>query len=740
MIHPLMMNDWDNRRFFLAVLILQLLLWIAIGMEIPILREAIGFFTISLVPGFLMLRILKIHGLAATETLLYAVGLSLVVLFLLGLGLNVFGPLLGDPGPITLPTLMLSFTLTVLFLSILAARLGGESGPAPRLALHTISAPQALFFAFLPFCSVFGTYVMNLYDINTVLLLLLAIIAFIGVAIASDRVFSGACLPLAVYTIALSLLWHQSLISPHLAGWDIQTEYYFSHLVTASGIWNYGIPDNVNAMLSIVVLAPAYSLICGMDLVWVYKLLYPVLYALVPLGLYAIYRTQKSPKIAFYSCFIFMSFFVFFQEMLQLARQQIAELFLVLLILLMVSKPFDSTRRNVLFVLFAAGMIVSHYATSYFYWALLVGGWVLLVLQETASFRTLYRVFRERVDRLRKRFLFDEPDPLPEAEKPGRTIRVPHLVVYFALLLAWYYLVTDSSVLQSITTLSGQIADSLISDFLNPELAEGYGLLLWNTRSPLHLTAKILHILIQGLIIVGVTSVVLRGRRGETINREYFAFSLVALAILFAALGVPFFAEALNTTRIYHLCLTLLAPFAVIGAVDLLSAGLAERAGNLRQNLTGTSLQLASILFVLFFLFNTGVVYEIFQDDPQSISLNNNVEYPRFTETEVVSARWAVAIHNGTRIYADKHRSQLLKGFERGSIWAFSPEAPADIPQNSLIFLGRTNLLKKILVIDTVEEASNGAEPEGGGIDTAAVTANSHKIYSSGAAAIYSLL
>ena len=412
----------------------------------------------------------------------------------------------------------------------------------------------------------------------------------------------------------------------------------------------------------------------------------------------------------------------------------------MLLILLMVSKPFDSTRRNVLFVLFAAGMIVSHYATSYFYWALLVGGWVLLVLQETASFRTLYRVFRERVDRLRKRFLFDEPDPLPEAEKPGRTIRVPHLVVYFALLLAWYYLVTDSSVLQSITTLSGQIADSLISDFLNPELAEGYGLLLWNTRSPLHLTAKILHILIQGLIIVGVTSVVLRGRRGETINREYFAFSLVALAILFAALGVPFFAEALNTTRIYHLCLTLLAPFAVIGAVDLLSAGLAERAGNLRQNLTGTSLQLASILFVLFFLFNTGVVYEIFQDDPQSISLNNNVEYPRFTETEVVSARWAVAIHNGTRIYADKHRSQLLKGFERGSIWAFSPEAPADIPQNSLIFLGRTNLLKKILVIDTVEEASNGAEPEGGGIDTAAVTANSHKIYSSGAAAIYSLL
>ena len=88
--NPLQMNDWGINKFLKVVVAIQLAMWAviglnAVGLQIPIIRQLIGFIYLSFVPGILILRILKLHKLGNIETLLYTVGLSIATLMFTGL-------------------------------------------------------------------------------------------------------------------------------------------------------------------------------------------------------------------------------------------------------------------------------------------------------------------------------------------------------------------------------------------------------------------------------------------------------------------------------------------------------------------------------------------------------------------------------------------------------------------------------------------------------------------------------
>ena len=76
---------------------------------------------------------------------------------------------------------------------------------------------------------------------------------------------------------ALTLLFQQTLISEWLTGSDIMTEWSLANSVINAGVWNPNIQHQYDAMLSVVTLAPIYSLISSLDLVWVFKLVYSVI-------------------------------------------------------------------------------------------------------------------------------------------------------------------------------------------------------------------------------------------------------------------------------------------------------------------------------------------------------------------------------------------------------------------------------------------------------------------------------
>ena len=92
------------------------------------------------------------------------------------------------------------------------------------------------------------------------------------------------------FIISLSLLLHTSLISSYIWGADINTEYIYSNLVLVNSHWNWTITNDVNAMLSIVMIAPIYSVFLNLNLVWLLKIVYPTLFELVTLVLFIIFK------------------------------------------------------------------------------------------------------------------------------------------------------------------------------------------------------------------------------------------------------------------------------------------------------------------------------------------------------------------------------------------------------------------------------------------------------------------
>lgn len=65
-------------------------------------------------------------------------------------------------------------------------------------------------------------------------------------------------------------------------------------------------------MLQIVVLHPVYALVTGLDLVWVFKLVHPLVFSLTPVVLYWTSRKFTDDRVAFLSAFLWMALFSFF--------------------------------------------------------------------------------------------------------------------------------------------------------------------------------------------------------------------------------------------------------------------------------------------------------------------------------------------------------------------------------------------------------------------------------------------
>ena len=156
-------------------------------------------------------------------------------------------------------------------------------------------------------------------------------IVVIVVLIVSDKV-SPRFYPLYIFVVAVALQLSRTLVSPNIAGTDMLYELYFANIVKVGGVWDPGFSvlnlsiSNYYAMLSIAVLPNVYSILLNLETVLVLKLIYPVIVAFVPLGLYEIFRmhVKFSSKSAFLAVFLFMSFYAFFGPNLIIARHEIA--------------------------------------------------------------------------------------------------------------------------------------------------------------------------------------------------------------------------------------------------------------------------------------------------------------------------------------------------------------------------------------------------------------------------------
>jgi len=233
----------------------------------------------------------------------------------------------------------------------------------------------------IPFLAIFGTYLMNYYQNNSILMIMYFLIAFIPLMVAFDKFIPKRLYPLAVFLLSVSLLFSSSLISNYINGWDINLEYYFSNGVVTNSFWNTQIPQVLNSMLSLVIIEPIFSKISGLSIVDIFKIIFPIIFSFVPLGLYAVFKNQTKDKIAFMACFLFISVFMFFLEMPYLARQEIGELFVVLIIMVMIEKNLSRKQLSIFTIFFIPALLVSHYSLDYIYMFLLLFSYLIVLIR-----------------------------------------------------------------------------------------------------------------------------------------------------------------------------------------------------------------------------------------------------------------------------------------------------------------------------------------------------------------------
>ncbi len=629
------LNDWESKKFLRMMVAIHMLMLGTIGfdfidMEIPILRQVVGFVYLTFVPGIIILKILKIHRLGSSETFLFSIGLSISFLMFSGFFINLILTSLNIDSPLSFWHVLIFITAPVIILCILSNKTDKFCQNEPP---HLGISGSALYLMLLPVLSIVGTYLINFHNNNIGLLILIGLIAMVPVLVAFKRITSELY-PLAIVVIAISLLFHRSLISMYLTGYDIHQEYYFHKLVVDNSYWNPNINHNVNAMLSIIIVPAVYSYFLKMNGDWVFKIVFPIIFSLIPLGLYCIYQRQiKNENIAFFSVFFFMSFFTFFTEMLSLARQEIAELFFVLLIFLMVQDTINENVRNILMLIFAMSLITSHYGLSYIVIILMI----FIYLFSTDLMRTSK----------------NNHITLPEFSLKKITFNY-FLEFFIVFSFLWYIFVSSSSAFRSIVIIGDHIYQSIFTEFFYPESRDRYVLLAVGMADPVvssfgRIVYRDLQFITQFLIIIGFFKIII-SREFSKLKAEYFYLIAASLAILVLAF-LPYSAKSLNMSRVYHIALFALSPLLIIGGLFVIekSLKLIKINNNLKQN-HNVSILILGIL-IPYFLFNSGFVYELTRDSPTSMSLgmermkNDNITNMNFYNTytdekDVYSSRW----------------------------------------------------------------------------------------------------
>jgi uncharacterized membrane protein len=636
------------------------------NLGLPIVRATVFFVYLNFLPGVLLLRILKVHEIGGARTLLYSVGLSIVTVMVAGVFANFTYPAFGIRNPISeVPMVITMSALTVLLCVVCYAR---DRDYSVKVTTELTSRPYvpAMFLAILPIGAAIGAYAMNNWHTNIILMLLLLVISAVPVLVSLGRFIPTDLYPLAIVSISLSLLFHSSLISNYIWGWDIQYEYHLAGLIVREGVWDPGIGGNLNGMLSVTMLAPILSVLLSMNLVWIFKIVFPMVFSLVPLGLYLLIRAQLNPRAAFLSVFIFVSLFTFYTEMVQLARQQAAELFLILLLLMLLEKSIARINRSALAIVFAFALAVSHYGLSYVFMILLSSALII-------DWTRLKKNADPKQERLSARFVF----------------------LFVLICVVWYANTSSGTSFQTGVLVARHIADSIFTDFLSPETAQGLSTIASETPSFLHEFSKYMHLLVQVLIVFGVAYSWFNRRKQET-QSVYLSLSVASLALMFAAIAVPYFASSLNVARLYQIALIFLVPYSFVGWKTVGKLFVASRirkpsAHGTRLNVEAFSV--FSIFVAVFLLFNSGLVYEVAQDHPTSISLNNGLDSPLYNARDIQAGKWLAKNEGSQTTYADTLRFQLLTGL--GIDFSYLPNNSRDMLEGTFVFMGTYNTVNQ---------------------------------------------
>ncbi|MDY9923100.1 DUF2206 domain-containing protein [Methanobacterium sp.] len=370
-------KNFNRNGWVLSILIALLVTDLIIILNLDLLKQAIPFIFFTIIPGMLIVNILRLHKMEFLKKFVLSVGLSISLLIFTGFLLNSLYPFI--PKPLALEPVLIALNLEVALLALLDYHRSQQSfsmGDIFNFKLNPESGLLApLIFPFIfPILAILGTYLMNNHQNNLILIVMLFLIPAYLVVIfyLKDRI-NPLTYPVSLWLIGLGLLLMHGLTSNHIIGRDVHAEYYCFQLTLSNLHWDINSYYNpYNACLDITILPTLYQVISNISSEYVFKLYYTLIGSVIPLLVYLVSKKYFKIQYAFCAGLLF-TFQIFFINLTGAVRQEIAILFFFLAVMVLFNDYLEKlVQRKVLFLIFILSLIMSHYTTSYVALGLLV--------------------------------------------------------------------------------------------------------------------------------------------------------------------------------------------------------------------------------------------------------------------------------------------------------------------------------------------------------------------------------
>lgn len=685
-----------GKRFLLFIPIFFVATALSILLDIPVLRQVLGFAFFTIIPGLLILYILKLNKIELTEKLILSVGLSISFLMFAGLLINWIHPAIGYIRPLSTNSLLISFSVIIVILTIVAYLRNRNTSFANLSDFKLNTAEKAFFFlpALFPLLSILGMHIMNITDNNTMLMVLLFLIpAYVIFIAAKHKQVPDSVYPPIILLTSISLVLLLGLRSSYIIGADAHVEYYLFRQTLYNGLWQILIYSPLDACLSISILPTIYQLFLNTDSQYLYKILYPILFSLSPLIVYIISRKYIGNRYAFLASFLFMSQLMFLWATFN-PRTSLAILFFALVIMTLLSDRLRELNKKLLFIIFAFSCIVSHYSTAYIFFFILLFSWLgMQIIPRIISFQR------------RPALSLNSDNPLnPTSQATVITLEKHQpllrnlptfgiVMLFFAFIFFWYSQVTGVAFDAGVIFVSESLQS--LHEFFLMEAKErgvvaafGYG--LWYKEFPRQIHF-VFYWLMIAFIAIGVLTTSVRyyhifafsgrNRRStsefllQKIDPLFLILALVCSAMFAVAIAMPFVFVGYGMCRAFTQMMIVLSPFFVIGGIEVARYLRVKRV-----------YLVILIVLIPFFMCQTGTMHQIF-GYPQSMVLNSEgkgFDMYYVHEEDGYAARWLETKANEEeRIYTDYFGHIPL--ISQGMIWQSAIYDPSFIEDKKAI-------------------------------------------------------
>lgn len=709
----------NNKNLFASIIAFLVIVDLLVGLDLNFLyiRTILAFLFIIIVPGLLIMLMMKIREVGFWEYLVYTVGLSVAFIMFAGLAVNWILPWLHiTDKPLALWPILLSFNLFLLIMANVAYRRNKDL--KFELKFPQLDALNRIFFIipmFFPVLAVLGAFILNNNGPNTLTMIMLGGIAvYVFAVVLFHKRLNENVYPWVLFLISSSLLIMTFLRSWYISGHDILTENYVLKETLKKAFWSFNnINHPYNSCLSVTILPAIFKFFTNfLEKYWF--IINQFLFTLAPIALWILTKKYSNNLLAFLASFIFLSHQVFFTDLPYAGRQEVALFFLIVFLLAL----FNKSKYTIITLIFGLSIIISHYSTMYL---------TISVL----CFSYLFFLLNSKIKNRQNNWT-----------KSKSSINGYLLLIILLFSFLWYFSLSNTSngltnvlsisienigstigeelhapgaSLQSQLTLAKSNVDSakLLKEYevskrqeyinktflqlydsdtyTNYQIRPIYPTYITNqfpnkTIKTIYNIANLIKISIKIFALIGAIYLfILLKRKKQDI--EYSIMGFVFLMILIVTIVLPFITVKYDLGRVYLQAFIFLALPIVYGVLAVTKF--------IREEYR---ILILTFIILAWFIAETGALYQLSGSYDVGIALSNQGDYYERYYThkdEVSSASWLnQTITKSSIIYTDKYAGNKIRSLDGIKITS-SDVIPGSIDRRAYVYLSYTNKVKQ---------------------------------------------